>query len=234
MTYDTDLQDRLAHARNAEPTESELAQLHREIAQTQPTRRARPRRRMVVLLVGLGMAIPATALAWGAAGDVLDSFLGLSKSTPVSADLTAGTVIDEQAGLQFSVIRRQPDDVCLSLNRSVEICGDPNDSAWSDQLGEHAVAPVGTLPPKPRTGPVPLFVLTAPGVTEVQVTYERGAATTRKIGNHGAVVLVDADRGPSEVIARDNSGAVLGRADVSERQWKWCYREAGCPELDSD
>jgi hypothetical protein len=77
-------------------------------------------------------------------------------------------------------------------------------------------------------------VLTAPAAEEVEVTYERGPATTRPVGNRGAVVLVDPDRGPREVVARADTGTELGRADVSERQWVWCYRETGCPEMNPE
>lgn len=231
MTYDTDLRDRLAHARSAEPTDAELARLHGELRRLQHAPRRRRRRRAAALLAGLLLAVPATALAAQPIGDALDSFLGLTDATPVSLDLNAGTVIDEQADVRFAVIRSQPDDVCLSLDRSVEICGNPRDGDWQDQLGDHAVAPVGTLPPKPRSGPVPFFVLTAPDARYVEVTYQSGRATTRRVGNGGAVVLANADRGPREIIARDNAGGELGRADISKQQWAWCYREAGCPEM---
>jgi hypothetical protein len=224
MTFDTDLSDRLAYARSAEPTAAEIARLQRELAR--PVRR---RRRGVVVLLGLVLAVPATALASDGVRDALDSFLGLSESAPLA--LESGTVIDEQAGVRFSVIRAAPDDVCLSLNRSVELCGDPGDRGWREQLGDAAVAPIGTIPPRPRSGPVPLFVLTAPAAHTVQVTYERGVATRRTVGNRGAVILVDADRGPRLAIARDASGTELGRVDISDRQWQWCYREAGCPEM---
>jgi hypothetical protein len=59
---------------------------------------------------------------------------------------------------------------------------------------------------------------------------ETGPATIKEAGQGGAVIAVDGSRAPQEVIARDVSGAELGRSDISDRQFTWCYDADGCPE----
>jgi hypothetical protein len=145
-------------------------------------------------------------------------------------DAQRGTTVDENDGVAFTVTRNDGDDVCLQLGDSVGICDDMGDDDWAKQLDDHAVAPIGTIPPRDRTRTerVPLFVLTAPAAARVDVTYRTGPATTHDVGRDGAVVIVDSGRGPREVIARDAAGAQLGRADISDQQWSWCRDPDGC------
>lgn len=230
MSVDTVLRDQLAFAREAEPTDTEIAAVQRA-ARSAPTRhRPRAVRRPAAIAVVVALMVPAAAVAASSVGDALTSFLGLAESTPVALDFERGTVIDERDGVAFTVTRNDAEDVCLELGGSVGICGSTQDEDWAQQLGDPAVAPVGTIPPRDgeRAGPVPLFVLTAPTAEQVEVRYRTGPATVRDVGRGGAVVAVDDERGPQEIIARDGTGAELGRSDITGQQWTWCYDEAGC------
>jgi hypothetical protein len=230
MTLDTLLRDQLAYAREVEPSDTELAAAKRAARAAPARRRLRRIQRPAAIAVAVALLVPAAAVAASSVGDALTSFLGLAESAPITLDGGPGTVIDERDGVAFTVTRNDDQDVCLELGGSVGICGSTRDEDWGQQLADRAVAPVGTIPPRDRarSGPVPLFVLTAPAAEQVEVTYRAGAPTVRDVGQGGAVIAVDSDRGPQEVIARDRTGAELGRSDIGGQQWTWCYDEAGC------
>jgi hypothetical protein len=231
MNSDRELQDQLRFARDAEPTEREIAAVQRAARSAVPLGSPRPRgiSRRAAIVAALALLMPAAALAISSGGDALTSFLGLADSAPSTLDLRAGTVIDEQDAITFTITRNDSDDVCLSLDGVVGICDDPHDEDWARQLRDHAVAPIGTIPP--RAGPdalIPLFVLSAPDAERVEVHYRSGAPTVTDVGRGGAIITVDGERAPQAVVARDRNGAELGRSDISGRQWTWCYDPDGC------
>lgn len=232
MSLDSMIRDQLAHAREVQPTPSESATVQRAVRSAVKPRRARRFSRPAAIVAAVAVAVPTAALAASPAGDALVSFIGLAKSAPVTLDYERGTVIDEQGGVAFTITRNDSDDVCLQLGGSVGICDSTQDDGWAQQLDDNAVVPVGTIPPpvEDRAGPVSLFVLAAPAAERVGVRYETGPATMKEAGQGGAVIAVDGSRAPQEVIARDGSGAELGRSDISDRQFTWCYDADGCPE----
>jgi hypothetical protein len=230
MTLDAPLQDHLAYAREARPTEAEIAAVHRAARAVPPPRRRRRLPRRAAIIAAFALVVPAAALAASSVGDALTSFIGLSKSAALTLDFKRGTVIDENRGVAFTITRNDSDQVCLQLGGSVGICDDAQDDSWAQQLDDHAVAVIGTIPPRDadRTGPVPLFVLTSPTTKQVEVRYRTGPPSIDDVGRGGAVIAVDSDRAPQQIIARDRNGSKLGGNDITKQQWAWCYDEAGC------
>lgn len=70
----------------------------------------------------------------------------------------------------------------------------------------------GSMRAPDKNGDVPWFGLTAPSVTNVELSYESGPPLRIESVESGFVLLGKVARGPREVIARDADGDVVGRS----------------------
>lgn len=236
---DTILRAALAPARNLKPTDHEVA-CAIESARCTPTRR-RPRAYVLalvaaILLSGSAYAVPTTRAAieditspfaaWiagdedGAPGRAVDA----GDEAPEWVEAGEGRLIAKTDGVPLYVTRIRSEARGTLLGFSL---GDTKGSSiavfdtvegWRDRFGKHAVVVLGALPaqlgPEPKR--FPLLGVTARSVEHVELRYTSGPSLTTNAVEGGFVLMADATRSMSEIVAYAGDGRALDRADVSK------------------
>jgi len=206
---------------------------------------------IAVLLGGSAYAVPATR---GTVSDIADSFASLfsggdddAPGRPLQAgdrgpawfqDSAVGErrVIAETAGVKLFVRALDTERgrwLEFGLGDGI-VMGDTLES-WRERLGQHALVLLGTTAFGARDllddrGRVPLLGVTTRDVNRVELRYAEGPTTSSEAGDGGFVLLADAWRPLHELVAYDDSGRVLERADISDRDLRYlCEKEPGCP-----
>jgi hypothetical protein len=225
-----------APAARAEPSEQEVAAL---LARISAPRRRRPRRvlalalAMLALSLGTALAVPQSRSALldglGRLGEFLSGGSLPGESAPNGAstrlnylDLAEpGTVrvLVENQGERLIAFREETtNDPCLGLGRHIVECGDPEH--WQARFEDPALG-VLTTTQTTKPGLVAAWGVAADSVVSLEIRYRDGSTQTGKVGRNGFVVLAEAARAPTSLIAIDADGDHVATVDVRRLQWRF-------------
>jgi hypothetical protein len=203
----------------------------------------------LLLVVGGAYAVPQTRAA---IDDLTASFSGWvagdeeqAPGTPLAPGNDApdwvreqgGRLIAEQDGVELYVTRVDTAESETLLNFTigdgVAIGGTIDD--WRERFDEHAVVVLGAgnfgslRDMLDERGRFPLLGVTARSVDRVELRYAQGPPLRETDVDGGFVILADAMRPLTELVAYDAAGRELGRADVSHIDLSYrCQQEPGC------
>jgi hypothetical protein len=237
--FDDLMREALAHAREAEPTSSEI---HEAVARA---RRMPLRRRPVWRMVGVAAAtlalLSASAIAIPPVRDALANGFGAlqdfltggapAPGPPIAADEPVGRLnwfdgstkptgaVIAESGTSRLIAFRDPSTglACIGYGLNAEECR--TDGDWSANLAASPLILRGPLDTPDSRGRRALIGLTADAITAVELRYVDGG-TVRVAGiHHGFVVSVEPARGPSTITARDARGHEVVTIDIGDRDW---------------
>jgi hypothetical protein len=222
--------------------------------------RGRPRRRapgrvlaiaasVLVLLGASAYAVPPTRAA---IDDLAATFTGLFEGDEASSPGRAlrpeddapdwvresgGRLITEKAGVSLYVTRAETEQgtvLNFTLDEAVSV-GNTIDG-WRETFADKAAIVLGPTPFGhddflDEQGRIPVLGVTARSVERLALHYADGGPTLEERGvDGGFVLLVDAWRPLSELVAYDAAGRELERVDVGYLDMRvQCEREPGCP-----
>jgi hypothetical protein len=201
----------------------------------------------LLIVAGGAYAVPTTRAAiddlttsfagWVAGDDeqAPGTPLGPGDNAPDWVREEGGRLIAEKNGVALYVTRVHTAESGTLLNFTigdrVAIGGTIDD--WRERFDDQAVVVLGagfgpgdTLDERGR---VPFLGVTARSVDRVELRYAQGPPLRETDVDGGFVILADAARQPTELVAFDAVGRELGRADVSHIDLSYrCQQEPGC------
>jgi hypothetical protein len=203
----------------------------------------------LLLVVGGAYAVPPTRAA---IDDLTASFAGWvagddeqAPGTPLAPGNDApdwvreqgGRLIAEQNGVELYVTRVDTAETGTLLNFTigdgVAIGGTIDD--WRERFDDQAVVVLGAAnfgsfrDTLDEHGRFPLLGVTARSVDRVELRYAQGPPLSVTDVDGGFVILADAARPLTELVAFDAAGRELGRVDVSHIDLSYrCQQEPGC------
>jgi hypothetical protein len=203
----------------------------------------------LLIVLGGAYAVPPTRAA---IDDLTASFAGWvagddeqAPGTPLAPGNDApdwvreegGRLIAEQNGVELYVTRVDTAERGTLLNFTigdgVAIGGTIDD--WRERFDDQAVVVLGAAnfgslrDMLDERGRFPLLGVTARSVDRVELHYAQGPPLTETDVEGGFVILADATRPLTELVAFDAAGRELGRADVSHIDLSYrCRQEPGC------
>lgn len=196
-----------------------------------------------VIALGATLAVPQGRAALGAAFDRFASFFdgadapgepirGEDPDGPLNwlGDATPGSprVLARSGSLRLVGFRDAgTGHACFSLGRSVTECGDADH--WRMRLAGGAVVPILTTRGR-SADEVALWGVTADAVASVELRYRDGTVIRTLVGTNGFVIAAPEGPPPVALVARDEGGAALATADVTDLQWRFCEALRGCPD----
>lgn len=206
---------------------------------------------LTALLAGTAYAVPTTRAAVDSVTSSLTGWIGGGDDAPgrtIDASDNAPRWIAESASDDERLIAETA-GVGLYVQKSASEMGVVLDFAlgpgisvrntvegWRRVFDQHSVAILGDAHFGDERGALddrgraPLFGVSGPDVTRVEVRYVDGPPGVGEVGDGGFVLLVDAWRPMSELLAYDRAGEVLERVDLRSRNMRWlCTTEPGCP-----
>lgn len=244
------LRSAFAPARELEPTEDEV---QRVLAMDAARARRRPPLLRLVAVACSTLVVAGGAYAAPPTRTALDDVYGTvtgwvssddeqaSPGRPLGPDDDAPAwvqdaggdkrLVAQDGGASLYAVRGDDDTISFALGGSVGL----SDSVegWRRQLEGRKIVLLG--PGAFPDGPIndrdqrPVFGVTSRSVARVELRYTTGQSTTQDGLDGGFVLLADAHRQPTLLIALDQAGRELGRIDVSDLALGVCRDTRGCP-----
>ena len=223
-----------------DPTDAQIA----EVLRRARARRGTADRRVAIVVAILLVALAALALPPGrsavasAVGGLQDFFQGGATPGDGRPPIDIDVILDDvDPGTSRVLVSREDLRVvgyrqtetgwpCIGLGPAVTDCAAGN--RWATRTAGHAVVALGSTAVGPAPGIV-VWGLAEDGVATVDVVDSQGRTARATVGTNAFLFVLPAGRTPRMLIARDYTGLLLERVDVTTLRPGACIPGGPCP-----
>jgi hypothetical protein len=226
-TDDARLRDALRAMPRGDPTDAEVSEVLRRAAARHPGPSRRWAAAVAIMVVALAvLALPPGRSAVASVVGGLQGFFqgGAAPGGGGRPPLDIDVILDDVAPGTSRVLATRGDHQlvgyrqtgtgwpCLGLGSSGTECADGH--RWATRTAGHAVVALGmTVAPPSRE--VVVWGLAEDGVATVDLIDAQGRTERATLGTNAFLVVITVGSAPRTLIARDHSGLLLERSDVS-------------------
>lgn len=237
---DARLRQALHAVPRSDPTDAQVA----EVLRRARARRGTSDRRVAIVVAILLVALAALALPPGrsavasAVGGLQDFFQGGATPGDGRPPIDIDVILDDvdpgssqalvsRGGLRVIAYRQTGTGwPCVGLGSAATECAAGDN--WATRTAGHAIAALGSTALS-GSRDVAVWGLAERGVSTVDLIDVQGRTVRATVGDSAFLVVIDRGRVPWRLVARDQTGLVLERADVSGLRPGACLGGGPCP-----